>query len=60
MQLKKPVYLQTGHHGSISGLICMWVTRFGPNMGQIGPKWDKFGTFSDQISVRFGARLRKL
>ena len=26
-----------------------WVTRFGPKMGQIGPKWDKSGTFSDQI-----------
>ena len=25
-------------------------------VGQIGPKWDKSGTFSDQISVRFGAR----
>ena len=23
----------------------------GPNVGQIGPKWDKSGTFSDQISV---------
>ena len=32
-----------------------WVTRFGPKMGQIGPKWDKSGTFSDQISVHFGA-----
>ena len=24
-------------------------------MGQIGTKWDKFGTFSDQISVQFGS-----
>ena len=22
-----------------------WMTRFGPKMGQIGPKWDKSGTF---------------
>ena len=25
--------------------------RFGFKVGQIGPKWDKSGTFSDQISV---------
>ena len=31
------------------------VTRFGPKVGQISPKWDKSGTFSDQISVHFGA-----
>ena len=24
-------------------------------MGQIGPKWDKYGSFSDQISVHFSA-----
>ena len=24
---------------------------FGSKVGQIGPKWDKSGTFSDQISV---------
>ena len=29
--------------------------RFGPKVGQIGPKWDKSGTFSDQISVHFGS-----
>ena len=23
--------------------------RFGQNVGQIGLKWDKFGTFADQI-----------
>ena len=34
-----------------------WVTKLGPKMGQIGPKWDKSGTFSDQISVHFGAQL---
>ena len=25
--------------------------RFGSKLGQIGPKWDKSGAFSDQISV---------
>ena len=25
--------------------------RFGSKMGQIGPKWDKSGAISDQISV---------
>ena len=25
------------------------VTKFGPKVGQIGPKWDKSGKFSDQI-----------
>ena len=25
--------------------------RFCSNVGQIGPKWDKSGAFSDQISV---------
>ena len=38
--------------------------RFGSKVGQIGPSWDKSGTFSDQISVHlapgfvpFGANL---
>ena len=26
--------------------------RFGPNVGQIGPKWDKSGTYSDQIRAK--------
>ena len=30
--------------------------RFGYKVGQIGPKWDKSVTFSDHISVHFGAR----
>ena len=30
------------------------MTRLGPKEGQIGPKWDKSMTFSDQISVHFG------
>ena len=25
------------------------VIRFGPKVGQIGPKWDKSGDFSNQI-----------
>ena len=29
--------------------------RFGYKVGQIRPKWDKSGTFSDQISVHFGS-----
>ena len=29
--------------------------RFGPKVGQIVPKFDKSGTFSDQISVNFGS-----
>ena len=42
------------------------VTRFGPKVGQIGPKWEKSGAFSDQNSVHlargpgfvpFGANL---
>ena len=28
---------------------------FGYKVGQIATKWDKFGTFSDQISVHFCA-----
>ena len=27
--------------------------KFGPKVGQIGPKWDKSGIISDQISVHF-------
>ena len=33
------------------------VVIFGPKVGQIGPKWDKCVTFSDQISVHFGPKL---
>ena len=32
--------------------------RFGSKVGQIGPKWDKSGAFSDQISVHL-ARWRQ-
>ena len=28
---------------------------FGSKMGQIGPKWDKYRIFSDQISVHYGS-----
>ena len=34
--------------------------RFGSKVGQIGPKWDKSGSISDQISVHFGHHLEKL
>ena len=30
--------------------------RFGSKVGQIGPKWDKSGAFSDQISVHLARR----
>ena len=43
---------------AISKVVCDWLTRCGPKMGQIGPKWDKAGTFSDQISVHFEASAR--
>ena len=33
--------------------------RFGSKVGQIGPKWDKSGAFSDQISVHL-ARGRQM
>ena len=33
------------------------VTRFGPKVGQFGPKWDKSGAFSDQISVHLAPRM---
>ena len=29
---------------------------FGSKVGHISPKWDKFGTLSDQISVHFGSQ----
>ena len=44
--------------------VCVWLWRgyvltrdgrFGSKVGQIDPKWDKSGTFSDQISVHFGS-----
>ena len=31
--------------------------RFGSEIGQIGQKWDKYGTFSDQISENFGSSI---
>ena len=31
------------------------VDRYWPKVVQVGLKWDKFGTFSDQISVHFGS-----
>ena len=32
--------------------------RFGSKLGQIGPKWDKSGSFSDQISVYLARRAK--
>ena len=29
--------------------------RFRPNVGQIRDKWDKYGNFSDHISLHFGS-----
>ena len=38
-------------------LICrMQGWWFSSKVGHIGPKWDKSGAFSDQISVHFGAK----
>ena len=38
----------------------LWDGRFGSKVGQNGPpKLDKSGTFSDQISVHFGAAAPK-
>ena len=36
--------------------------KFGSKVGQIGPKWDKFGAFSDHISVQLarGQNLKVL
>ena len=33
--------------------------RFGSKVGQIGPKWDKSGAFSDQISVHLARGIWK-
>ena len=42
--------------------ICNRDGRFGSKVGQIGPKWDKSGAFSDQISVQNALKsdLKKL
>ena len=32
--------------------------HFGTKVGQIGPKWNKSETFSDQISVHFGLEAK--
>ena len=32
--------------------------RFGSKVGPIGPKWDKSGAFSDQISVHLAPRAK--
>jgi len=45
---------RTCHHTCSTGLPEL---RLGPKVGQIGPKWDKSRTFSDQISVHFGSSI---
>ena len=35
----------------------MMDVRFGHKVGQIRHKWDKFGTFSDQIQVYFSTKI---
>ena len=39
--------------GSVIGFCLLGLTW--PKVGQIGPKWDKSETFSDQIAVHFGS-----
>ena len=34
-----------------STIVCFRDGRFGSKVGQIDPKWDKSGAFSDQISA---------
>ena len=36
-------------------LYCTGMSDLGLTWGKIGAKWDKSGTFSDQMSVHFGA-----
>ena len=48
----------TGQCNSRLQKLNWWVkleTGVGSKVGQIGPKWDKSRTFSDQISVHFGS-----
>ena len=35
-----------------------WMDTFGPKVAQMDPKWDKFETYSDQISVHFGLEAK--
>ena len=39
--------------------VCLHIRdgRFGSKVGQIGPKWDQSGAFSDQISVHLAPRI---
>ena len=43
----KDVYCRAADHRDV---------RFVPKVGQIATKWDKYGTFSDQISVLFASQ----
>ena len=40
----------------------IWIRdgRFGSKVGQIGPNWDKSGTFSDQISVHLAQKRQNV
>ena len=40
------------------GMVHSTDTRFGPKVGQIGPKWDKSGKFSDQIQYILAHRAK--
>ena len=43
-------------HSNTQTGVCIRDGRFGSKVGQIGPKWDKSGAFSDQISVHLAPR----
>ena len=56
--------IEVSNNPDISGPTLLYSRdgRFGTKVGQIGPKWDKSGAFSDQVSVHlapvpFGANL---
>ena len=40
---------------AVSNSVLRIGVRFGTKASQIGPKLDKFGTFSDEMSVHFGS-----
>ena len=49
-------------HQSTVMMVCVRDDRFGSKVGQLGPKWDKSGSFSDQISVHLarGAKCTEI
>ena len=50
--------MTSGFGGLVSQQCQTTVTRFGPKVGQIGPKWDKSGKFSDQIQYILAHRAK--